>query len=325
MSSLASSQGGGPDVIFYHLPPNFAQAFIVLMQIFAAFLGMSIFDLVCHFSFDVQLLFSKGWREPFKVIARLSYLTCRYTSPVLLICVIIFMTVPIKDCASFITGVNAVLVLNLNAVSLIFVHRTMVLWDWEARIVIPLIAAWLCVLGVSIVVLPWYGVGMSLPNSNFCIFDTRRQERMPYTLSYKISSLALDFAIMCLTLHRLLEGGLRSLFTGKGRSFIGNTGLSKTLARQGQSVVYYGSQWSLMLMWFHYRLPILLPPGHHRRSFLNPLLVIPRQRMDLSASRQRHGLLRANNLGWQGVSRCSQGGCCWRHFTRLPRRECNGA
>lgn len=225
---------GAADVVYYHLSSKFAQSVVIMTQVVSAFFGISVFDLVCHFSFDIQLIFSKGWTEPRKVIARVNYLLCRYTSPSILITMVIFMTSPIGNCSAAVHAMQALYVINLNTVSFIFVHRTMIIWEWETRVVLPLTLAWLCVVGASIVAIPKFGDGVRIADTKFCLYVTERQPGMPYTLTSKLLCFALDLTVMSLTLQRLLEGGLRSIYTGKGRRFIGATTLSKTLARQGE-------------------------------------------------------------------------------------------
>lgn len=79
--------------------------------------------------------------------------------------------------------------------------------------------------------LPFWGTARSIPRTDYCIYDAKRNVRGPFNLTYKALCLCLNVTVLLLTLHRLMENGISGLW--RRRKTIGVTPLPKVLVQQG--------------------------------------------------------------------------------------------
>ncbi|PWN52023.1 hypothetical protein IE53DRAFT_312878 [Violaceomyces palustris] len=236
--TAGSEAGAEPGIIFEALPLDLAKSFLVLIIIYSIFFGMVVLDFVSNIRFDLRLIRKPGWTQLPKLLSRGGYLLCRLLSPTCLLLVLLYLVLPFDNCESVPRAFNILGMFLLDSVALIFVQRTMALYAWNPKVVVPLTVHYLIVVAASAISVPFYGLGVRIPNSNYCAYDTRRDltRSMAANITYKATSMLLDIAVMLLTLHRLIEGGLTSILKARGkRVYYGKTtsSLSSFLIRQG--------------------------------------------------------------------------------------------
>ncbi|KAJ1028434.1 hypothetical protein NDA16_001601 [Ustilago loliicola] len=227
-----------PEVIFNVIPPSAGKAFLTLLIVMCLCLGAVTMELFNHIRFDINLMRKPGWTQPAKFVSRVAYLLCRYLSVICLLLVVLFLSLKFEDCGAVPEAFNILGMILLDSVSLVFVQRTMALYGWKPKIVVPLTLYYCVVLAAAAVCVPFYGVGYRIPGTEFCAYDTRRHltRTLVANIVYKSLSMGLDIILLLLTLHRLVDGGLKAVLEKKPQqlySGISDRSLSSFLIRQG--------------------------------------------------------------------------------------------
>lgn len=227
-----------PEIIFNVIPPSAGKSFLVLLIVMCLCLGAVTMELFNHIRFDINLIRKPGWTQPAKFVSRIAYLSCRYLSVTCLLLVVLFLCLKFDNCKVMPEAFNILGMVLLDSVSLVFVQRTMALYSWKPKIVAPLTLYYCVVLAAAAVCIPFYGVGYRIPGTEFCAYDTRRHltRTLVANVVYKSLSMSLDVILLLLTLHRLLDGGLKAVFSKKPQqlySGITDRSLSSFLIRQG--------------------------------------------------------------------------------------------
>ncbi|SJX62035.1 uncharacterized protein SRS1_10669 [Sporisorium reilianum f. sp. reilianum] len=236
--SAAATMTADPEVIFNVIPPSSAKSFLVLLIVMCLCLGATTMELFNHIRFDLQLIRKPGWTEPAKLSSRAAYLCCRYLSVLCLLLVVLFLSLKFDDCKAVPWAFNLLGMVLLDSVSLVFVQRTMALYSWKAKVVVPVSLFYLVVVAASAVCIPFYGEGYRIPGSQFCGYDTRRHltRTLVANVVYKTLGMGLDILMLLLTLHRLLDGGLPAIWQKRPQqlySGLTDRSLSSFLIRQG--------------------------------------------------------------------------------------------
>ncbi|KAJ1027106.1 hypothetical protein NDA18_003122 [Ustilago nuda] len=226
-----------PQVIFNVIPPSAGKSFLVLLIVMCLCLGAVTMELFNHIRFDINLIRKPGWTQPAKFVSRIAYLSCRYLSVVCLLLVVLFLCLKFDDCKAVPEAFNILGMILLDSVSLVFVQRTMALYGWKPKIVAPLTMFYCVVLAAAAVCIPFYGVGYRIPGTEFCAYNTRRHltRTLAANIVYKSLSMSFDVILLLLTLHRLVDGGLKAVFSKKPQqlySGITDRSLSSFLIRQ---------------------------------------------------------------------------------------------
>lgn len=237
-ATTTSASAMQAEIIFNVLPPSAGKSFMVLLIIMCLCLGAVVMELFNHIRFDINLIRKSGWSQPAKLVSRLAYLSCRYLSVVCLTLVVLFLSLKFDDCKAMPEAFNILGMILLDSVSLVFVQRTMALYSWKAKIVTPLTLYYCVVLAAAAVCIPFYGVGYRIPGTEFCAYDTRRHltRTLVANVVYKSLSMGLDVIMLLLTLHRLIDGGLKAILNKKPQqlySGLNDRSLSSFLIRQG--------------------------------------------------------------------------------------------
>lgn len=236
--SAAATMRADPEVIFNVIPPSTGKSFLVLLIVMCLCLGATTMELFNHICYDLQLIRKPGWTDPAKLSSRVAYLCCRYLSVTCLLLVVLFLSLKFDDCKAMPWTFNLLGMVLLDSVSLVFVQRTMALYSWKAKVVLPVSIIYLVVVAASAVCIPFYGVGYRIPGSQFCGYDTRRHltRTLVANVVYKTLGMGLDILTLLLTLHRLLDGGLPAIWQKKPQqlySGLTDRSLSSFLIRQG--------------------------------------------------------------------------------------------
>ncbi|EPQ25888.1 uncharacterized protein PFL1_06562 [Pseudozyma flocculosa PF-1] len=234
---------GQAGIIFDAVPIEDAESFLLLIVIYSICLGMVVLEFFSHIGFDIQLIRKPGWTDPAKFVSRTAYLLVRTCPAAFLSLVLVYLTTQFDNCSIVPLTFNILAMIILDSVLLIFLQRTMALYSWKRKVVVPLTVMYCIVFALSCVSLPQLGVGRRIPNSRYCAYDTRRDltRILVVNIVYKSSSMILDFTLLIMTMHRLVDGGLKSLFTGrKGINTMSHSDLSSFLLRQG--LHFYGLQ-----------------------------------------------------------------------------------
>lgn len=234
-AAMAAAQ---PEIIFNVLPPAAGKSFMVLLIVMCLCLGAVTVEMFNHIGFDIRLIRKPGWNRPAKLISRLAYLSCRYLSVISLTLVVLFLSIKSENCKGMAEAFNILGMILLDSVSLVFVQRTMALYGWKPKIVVPLTLYYFVVLAAAAVCIPFYGVGYRIPGTEFCAYDTRRDltRTLVANIVYKSLGMGLDIIMLLLTLHRLLDGGLKAIWSKQPQqlySGLNDRSLSSFLIRQG--------------------------------------------------------------------------------------------
>lgn len=225
-----------PQVIFNVLPPTYGQSLLTLLLFTCLLLGANVMEFFNHLAYDLKLMAKPGWTDPLKCVSRLAYFACRYFS---ITCVSFFMaslTLPAENCMVFPYLYEIPGIILFASTSLTFALRTTALYKRDKRVVIPVFAWWTLTFAASAVCIVYYVPSLHIPGTQFCAYGPARNYMGSLTsiVVYKVTGFIFDTALFVLTLHRLLEGGLKSLFTKRTRK-VGDSrpSLSAALVRQG--------------------------------------------------------------------------------------------
>ncbi|KAF6766979.1 hypothetical protein PSEUBRA_001622 [Kalmanozyma brasiliensis GHG001] len=226
-----------PEIVFEVLPPADGKALLILLFLFNIAIGALILQFITHVQYDIELLCKPGWMQFGKLCSRATYFGCRIFSIIAVVLYIVLFSLKNLDCSSITNATNAFFLLALNASVLIFLQRTMALYAWNRFVVVPLTLWFLAVLSLSLFIIPINSVGFKIPGTSFCGYEAKPNK--PYAravvIAYRSVSLGLDLSLLLLSLHRLLEGGLLSLFrtTQRPRTGLRGQGIASVLIRQG--------------------------------------------------------------------------------------------
>ncbi|SNX82916.1 uncharacterized protein MEPE_01622 [Melanopsichium pennsylvanicum] len=236
--ATTSSNPMKPAIIFNVLPPDTGKSFLVLLIVMCLSLGAAVMEFFNHIRFDIQLIRKSGWSQPAKFVSRFAYLLCRYVPVVGLTLIILFLCLKLDNCRALPETFNILGMILFDSVSIIFVQRTMALYGWNKNVVAPLTVYYAVVLAAAAICIPFYGVGYRIPNTEFCAYDPRRHLTRVRVANvvYKSLSMGLDIILLLLTLHRLLDGGLKAVWSKEPTqiaSSLSDRSLSSFLIRQG--------------------------------------------------------------------------------------------
>lgn len=247
-----------PEIIFNIIPPTDGKNALIFVCLMCVSLGAVTCDVVSHLRYDYLLIRKPGWSQPSKVLSRTAYLMCRYVPPFSVTVSLMFPLLKYQNCRVMGEWVKILGILSFDPVVLVFVLRTMALYSWKRAVVVPLTVCYIVVVIISIICVPFWGRGFDLPGTDFCGFDTQRHVT-PTIVShilYKVTSMIFDLVLLLLTLHRLLEGGLSSVWRGKSqRSGLNGQGISSYLISQGLHfyVLQLACDVFLLAAWFGFR------------------------------------------------------------------------
>ncbi|KAJ9477142.1 hypothetical protein PHBOTO_000853 [Pseudozyma hubeiensis] len=230
--------GADPQIIFNVIPPSSGKAYLILLIVMCLCQGALTMELLNHLRFDVRLMRKPGWTDPAKLISRLAYFICRYLSVTILGTIICFITLKSNNCTALPMAFQIMGMFLLDAVLLLFVQRTMALYNWSRNVTIPLSVFYCLVVVSSAICTPFYGVGFRIPHTEFCAFDTRSYltRTVVANVVFRSLSISLDTVMLLLTLHRLLDGGLKAVWHKKPQQLftsLHDSSLSGFLIRQG--------------------------------------------------------------------------------------------
>lgn len=131
--------------------------------------------------------------------------------------------------------VCAIVLFSCN--SSVFAQRTVALYRWDSKIVSLVGTLFVLMFTASAACIPFYSPGGRLTGTKFCTYlpPTNPLASLYTVIVYKVFSMVLDFTLLILTLHKLLDGGIKALWTKKFSSmYLGkDTNLSSFLIRQG--------------------------------------------------------------------------------------------
>lgn len=225
-----------PQIIFNVLSPKEGKSMLVLLFFFNIALGAVLMELINHLRYDVQLLRKPGWGQPAKLASRVAYFMCRLLSPLVLVLFILWNTLKHLECKAMSRALYSVALLLFSAVSLTFTQRTMALYGWRKNVVIPLSIWYTAYVVLGCASVPAWGVGYTMPGADFCSATASKEVWAEMlNLGYQCMGMGLDLVMLVLTLHRLLEGGISSLWRGRPRpsGSLEGQGISQMLIRQG--------------------------------------------------------------------------------------------
>ncbi|PWN34273.1 uncharacterized protein FA14DRAFT_70819 [Meira miltonrushii] len=240
------------NIVFHHVPNHQAPGLLAAMLTFSFCLGVITLEILSNLRYDYNLIKRPGWREPVKASNRLSYFLCRYGCFVFMLITVIYMNLPGSNCHDYAIGINVMWVIPLITVDLIFVQRTLAVYNWNKLITIPLGFLYISYVALCTYSVVTFGYGYNIPGTSFCAYQTIPTSQKPHAtvfICYIVLVILLDSLILLLTTHRLLEGGLGNLYhlivtkTAENRKnkalrkaeghSVGEVSLSGLLLRQG--------------------------------------------------------------------------------------------
>lgn len=227
-----------PVTIFNLLPPAMGESLLTALLISGMFFGVLLIETIKHIGYDVRLICKPGWSVPSKCITRLTYFGCRYLSIAGFVLLFGTLAFEMDHCKAF-AWTSIIVVLFLFACNtLIFVYRTIALYAWDFKVVSPVLTLFALSLVAAAACVPFDPSADNIPGTKFCVFSpsTHPAVNLITIILYRASSALLDIVLFALTLHRLLEGGLKSLWSRKTTQLFSGTfdsSLSSYLVRQG--------------------------------------------------------------------------------------------
>ncbi|GAC98201.1 hypothetical protein PHSY_005790 [Pseudozyma hubeiensis SY62] len=224
------------ETVFNVLSPSDGKAYLILLIIMSLCLGALTMDLFNHLRFDYRLVTKPGWSKPAILASRSAYLCCRYLSVVVMTLILCFPLLKLGNCTPIPLVYDILAMFLLDSVAYIFVSRTMALYSFKRKVCVPLGIFFGMVLIAAALCIPNYGEGVRIEGTEFCLFVSHKHltRTKVINITYKTLSMTLDLTLLLLTLHRLLEGGLASIFNTKRQRFgANNLSLSGFLIRQG--------------------------------------------------------------------------------------------
>lgn len=189
-------------VIFHHIPNELAPGFEACLVVYAVCCGIMGLEIISHLDYDFALARRPGWLDWSKCPNRLAYFVSRYLSFVFLVDVLIFSTVGGLDCAIFGKINQATWLIPLCCVDFIFIKRTMALYGWNRTVCFILYVYYAADVGFAVAALMWFGVGYTIPGSDFCAFYTSNESPVHNALfiAYNVTLNSLDTLVSLLLL-----------------------------------------------------------------------------------------------------------------------------
>ncbi|KAF6766980.1 hypothetical protein PSEUBRA_001623 [Kalmanozyma brasiliensis GHG001] len=241
-SASATSAFQTPEIIFNIVPSDEGPALLALVYLYCIALGAVTVELFNHLDYDIRLIRKPGWTQPAKLISRIAYLLCRVLPPTAISMFLFDLSLKRINCAGITQAIGILSMLLFASVALIMAQRTMAVYAWKRSLVIPLTVFYLILVASMATSVPFWTVGRRLPFFGFCVVDDRRYETRTIVTNvvYKSLGLVFDVTLLLIMLHRLLEGGLPSLWLKRNAQrnppdWQGQ-GISSLLIRQGIQV-----------------------------------------------------------------------------------------
>lgn len=203
------------NVSLHHVPNKQAPSLLANMLLLSFGLGLITMELFGNIAYDIRLLKKEGWKEPMKASNRISYFFCRLGSAAFLILTILFLNVPGMDCKRTGRVINILFWFALILADFIFFQRTLAVYGWRRDIVISLSIGMLSYAVMSLYSIIYFGIGYQIPLSEFCGYQVASIYDQPHGTIFIIFiclMLVFNTAILLLTTHKLMEGGLTNTF-----------------------------------------------------------------------------------------------------------------
>ncbi|EST07264.1 hypothetical protein PSEUBRA_003443 [Kalmanozyma brasiliensis GHG001] len=234
-TTIAYLSTPNPQIIFNVISPKDGKAMLILLFFMNIALGAVVMETLNHLRYDFQLARKPGWLQPAKFASRIAYFLCRILSPLVLVMFVLWASLKHVDCHATASAMYSLALVLFSMVTLIFMQRTMALYSWRKSIVFPLSIWYVLFVVVGFGTVPRWGIGFTIPGTDFCGQDPRKgvHRVQVWNILYKCIGMGLDLTLLLLMLHRLLDGGIASLWRGRPSGSLNGQGISMVLIRQG--------------------------------------------------------------------------------------------
>lgn len=206
---LGADQSFGGSIPIVGLSDAQSVAVIANLCFASLWLGALGWELIMTLAFDLRLLKQTEWRSIPACIHSLAYYVSRYSTVAFIATYVGInaQTVPLSDqatCQQRITAAAAFFVISECSILLVFITRTMALWNMDRRIIVVLTLAWLAAVGINLT-LPGYGAGLVM--GGFCVWQIKGGWVGASMIAMAITSLL----CLVLTVGKLNRQGWRGL------------------------------------------------------------------------------------------------------------------
>jgi hypothetical protein len=209
-SALGPHQSYGESIPIVGLTDAQSVAVITNLCFASLWLGALGWELIMTLAFDLRLLKQTEWRSIPACIHSLAYYVSRYSTVAFIATYVAInaQTVALTGeevCQQRITAAAAFFVISECSILLVFITRTIALWNMDRRIICILTLAWLAALGINLT-LPGYGSGTVM--GGFCVWQIKGGWVGASMIAMAICSLL----CLVLTVGKLNSQGWRGLW-----------------------------------------------------------------------------------------------------------------
>ncbi|KAE8222378.1 hypothetical protein CF319_g4416 [Tilletia indica] len=198
--------------VFWYLNPPEAYALQVGLIYATVWLGAIGWDILSTLSFDLRLIRQTRWRSFPSTVHSLGYLCSRYSTLIWLIITIASLVVPSLDCQPKTRASGVAFALSIASMHLIFMMRTISIWNLNHRVIAPLLLLWLTILAGSLV-LGLVAETVHIPGSYFCTGQNNKGFQVAEV--FVVTALVLfDLLCLALTVAKLNKLGWRGIING---------------------------------------------------------------------------------------------------------------
>ncbi|KAL9935601.1 hypothetical protein V8E36_005178 [Tilletia maclaganii] len=190
---------------------SFAAAATRLMYA-TVWLGAVGWDILSTISFDLRLVRQTSWKSFPSAVHSTGYLLSRYSTLTWLTVTICNLVIPTRDCMPPTRAAGFAFALSTSSIHLIFMMRTISIWNINHRVILTLLPLWLIIVAGSLV-LAFSSRAQHIPGSFFCTGYGNK--------AFEISELCVlsalflfDLSCLILTLLKLNKLGVRGMING---------------------------------------------------------------------------------------------------------------
>ncbi|KAK0529421.1 hypothetical protein OC835_004337 [Tilletia horrida] len=193
--------------VFWYLNPFQAYA----LQI-GLWLGAIGWDILSTLSFDLRLARQTNWRSFPSSVHSVGYYLSRYATLAWLIITICNLVIPTRDCMPKTRAAGFFFALSISSMHLIFMMRTISIWNLNHRVILPLLILWLIILAGSLT-LGFASATEHIPGSFFCTGSNNKAFQVS-ELFVLVALCLFDLLCLFLTVAKLNKLGVRGIING---------------------------------------------------------------------------------------------------------------
>ncbi|KAK0552330.1 hypothetical protein OC846_002931 [Tilletia horrida] len=217
--------------VFWYLTPNEAYVYQIGLMYATLWLGAIGWDILSTLSFDVRLVRQTKWRSFPSTVHSLAYMFSRFGTLIWLVITVANLVTPSLHCQPTARAAYFAFAISIASTHLIFMMRTISIWNLNRHVIVSLLIVWLVILG-GCIILGSTSQTTYIPGSYFCL--GRNNKAFQISQNFVLAALGV-FDLLCLglTVAKLNKSGWRAIVQG----FL-----------PGQHAHYTAEDWAIMLV-----------------------------------------------------------------------------